>query len=183
MGALRIKLGHDRGLVQDGWQMLWIIDWPAFEDPDGTGVWQPLHHPFTAPNIDDPQVLAENPGASLSRAYDLVLNGIELGGGSIRIHSQKMQQTVFDILRISEEEAQEKFGFLLEALRYGAPPHGGIALGLDRVIMLMAGGQSIREVIAFPKSQTASCPLTNAPTTVDAEQLSLLSIRVVKKVE
>lgn len=181
MGALRIKLGHDRGLINAGWQMLWVIDWPSFEDPDGKGVWQPLHHPFTAPNIDDPEALKANPGKSLSRAYDLVLNGIELGGGSIRIHTQAMQKTVFDILRITEEEADEKFGFLLEALRFGAPPHGGIALGLDRMIMLMAGGQSIREVIAFPKTQTASCPLTNAPSTVSIDQLVELSISVRKK--
>ena len=178
LGALRIKLGADLGFTAPGWAALWVIDWPMFEhdDKDG-GRWVALHHPFTAPKVFDAAAIENDPGGVLSQGYDLVLNGIEIGGGSVRIHRADIQQTVFRLLGISDEEAQEKFGFLLEALRFGAPPHGGIALGLDRLVMLMTGASSIREVIAFPKTQTAHDPLTNAPGTVDARQLRELSIR------
>jgi aspartyl-tRNA synthetase len=148
-----------------------------FEMDDKEGRWVALHHPFTAPKVFDAAALENDPGGVLSQGYDLVLNGIEIGGGSVRIHRADIQQAVFRLLGIGDEEAQEKFGFLLEALRFGAPPHGGIALGLDRLVMLMTGAGSIREVIAFPKTQTAHDPLTNAPGTVDARQLRELSIR------
>jgi aspartyl-tRNA synthetase len=178
LGALRCKVGEDRGLVADGWAPLWVVDFPMFEK-DATGKrWTSLHHPFTAPSIDDAEVLKADPGKALSRAYDMVLNGSEIGGGSIRIHDQDMQAAVFELLDISDEEAEEKFGFLLTALQYGCPPHGGVAFGLDRVVMLMAGAESIRDVIAFPKTQTASCPLTNAPGEVSAEQLKETGIRL-----
>jgi len=178
LGALRIRLGADLGFTRPGWAALWVIDWPMFErdDKDG-GRWVALHHPFTAPKVFDAEALQNDPGGVLSQGYDLVLNGIEVGGGSVRIHRADIQQAVFRLLGISDAEAQEKFGFLLEALRFGAPPHGGIALGLDRLVMLMTGASSIREVIAFPKTQTAHDPLTNAPGTVDARQLRELSIR------
>ncbi len=178
LGALRIKLGTDLGFTAPGWAALWVVDWPMFEydDKEG-GRWVALHHPFTAPKVFDAQAIQDDPGGVLSQGYDLVLNGIEVGGGSVRIHRADIQQAVFRLLGIGDEEAQEKFGFLLEALRFGAPPHGGIALGLDRLVMLMAGASSIREVIAFPKTQTAHDPLTNAPGTVDARQLRELSIR------
>ena len=178
LGALREKLGHDRGLVAEGWSPLWIIDFPMFEKDPRTKRWSPLHHPFTSPAIDDAETLTADPGAALSRAYDVVLNGSEIGGGSIRIHDQAIQSAVFDILGISKEEAEEKFGFLLRALEYGCPPHGGIAFGLDRVVMLMADAESIRDVIAFPKTQSAHCPLTNAPGEVSAEQLKEAGIRL-----
>jgi len=178
LGALRCKVGEDRGLVADGWAPLWVVDFPMFEK-DATGKrWTSLHHPFTAPSIDDAEVLKADPGQALSRAYDMVLNGSEIGGGSIRIHNQDMQAAVFELLDISDEEAEEKFGFLLTALQYGCPPHGGVAFGLDRIVMLMAGAESIRDVIAFPKTQTASCPLTNAPGEVSAEQLKETGIRL-----
>jgi len=178
LGALRIKVGEDRGLVADGWAPLWVVDFPMFEK-DATGKqWTPLHHPFTAPSVNDADALRADPGNALSRAYDMVLNGSEIGGGSIRIHDQDMQAAVFELLNIGEEEAQEKFGFLLTALQYGCPPHGGVAFGLDRIVMLMAGAESIRDVIAFPKTQTASCPLTNAPGEVSAEQLKETGIRL-----
>jgi len=178
LGALRCKVGEDRGLVADGWAPLWVVDFPMFEK-DATGKrWTSLHHPFTAPSIDDADVLKADPGQALSRAYDMVLNGSEIGGGSIRIHDQDMQAAVFELLDISDEEAEEKFGFLLTALQYGCPPHGGVAFGLDRIVMLMAGAESIRDVIAFPKTQTASCPLTNAPGEVSAEQLKETGIRL-----
>jgi aspartyl-tRNA synthetase len=178
LGALRCKVGEDRGLVAEGWAPLWVVDFPMFEK-DATGKrWTSLHHPFTAPSIDDAEVLKADPGKALSRAYDMVLNGSEIGGGSIRIHDQDMQAAVFELLDISDEEAEEKFGFLLKALQYGCPPHGGVAFGLDRVVMLMAGAESIRDVIAFPKTQTASCPLTNAPGEVSAEQLKETGIRL-----
>ena len=178
LGALRCKVGEDRGLVADGWAPLWVVDFPMFEK-DATGKrWTSLHHPFTAPSIDDAEVLKADPGKALSRAYDMVLNGSEIGGGSIRIHDQDMQAAVFELLDISDEEAEEKFGFLLTALQFGCPPHGGVAFGLDRVVMLMAGADSIRDVIAFPKTQTASCPLTNAPGEVSAEQLKETGIRL-----
>ncbi|MDH3614176.1 MAG: aspartate--tRNA ligase [Gammaproteobacteria bacterium] len=178
LGALRVKLGEDRGLIADGWAPLWVVDFPMFEQDPKTKSWDPLHHPFTAPVNDDPEALLADPGNALSRAYDLALNGLELGGGSIRIHDQRMQSAVFELLRISAEQAEEKFGFLLRALEYGCPPHGGIAFGLDRIVMLMAGAESIRDVIAFPKTQSAHCPLTNAPGEVSAEQLKEAGIRL-----
>ncbi|HVV67661.1 MAG TPA: aspartate--tRNA ligase [Gammaproteobacteria bacterium] len=181
LGALRIKLGQDRGLLEEGWRFLWVVDFPMFEWDDKEHRWQSLHHPFTSPAIQDPEALKKDPGAAPSRAYDLVLNGTELGGGSIRIHNADMQRTVFRILGISEQEAEEKFSHLLTAFRYGCPPHGGVAFGLDRMVMLMTGGTSIRDVIAFPKTQSAQCPLTHAPAPVGEAQLRELNIRVIKK--
>ena len=178
LGALRVQVGEDRGLVAEGWQPLWVVDFPMFEKDPHTKRWTSLHHPFTAPSVDDPDAVRAEPGTVLSRAYDMVLNGSEIGGGSVRIHDQAMQAAVFELLGISDEEAEEKFGFLLRALQFGCPPHGGIAFGLDRMVMLMAGADSIRDVIAFPKTQTASCPLTNAPGAVSAEQLKETGIRV-----
>jgi aspartyl-tRNA synthetase len=178
LGALRIKLGNELGFTRSGWAALWVVDWPMFEWDEEGQRWAALHHPFTAPVNPDPAALENDPGSALSLGYDLVLNGIEIGGGSIRIHRAELQSAVFRLLGIGEDEAREKFGFLLEALSYGAPPHGGIALGLDRMIMLMAGANSIREVIAFPKTQTAHDPLTDAPGTVDARQLRDLHIRL-----
>ncbi|EDN68738.1 Aspartyl-tRNA synthetase [Beggiatoa sp. PS] len=178
LGALRLKIAEDLKLVQKGWKPLWVIDYPMFEWDEKEKRWMSLHHPFTAPNIQDIEKLEAHPNQSLSRAYDMVLNGEEIGGGSIRIHRPEMQSAVFRILGIEEEEAQEKFGFLLEALKYGCPPHGGIAFGLDRLIMLMSGANSIREVIAFPKTQTASCLLTSAPSAASPEQLRDLHIRL-----
>lgn len=177
LGALRIKVAQDMGLVNRGWQPLWVEDFPMFEYDDDAQRWTALHHPFTSPNTDDPQELLDNPGESLSRAYDMVLNGTELGGGSARIHSQAMQESVFQLLGISDEEAQDKFGFLLEALKYGCPPHAGIAFGLDRLVMLMTGSSSIREVMAFPKTQSAACLLTSAPSAVSPAQLKELGIK------
>ena len=179
IGALRVKLGHDRGLVADEWQPLFVVDFPMFED-DGNGGLTPLHHPFTAPAITSPEMLKTEPAAILSRAYDMVLNGTELGGGSVRIHDTEMQKAVFDLLGISDEEADDKFGFLLTALKYGCPPHAGIAFGLDRLVMLMSGADSIRDVMAFPKTQTASCPLTSAPSSVSSAQLKELNLRLRK---
>ncbi len=178
LGALIVKLGEDQGLVATGWQPLWVVDFPMFEKDHQSGRWTSLHHPFTSPATDDPEELKADPANVLSRAYDLVLNGSEIGGGSIRIHDRTMQAAVFDLLDISRGEAEEKFGFLLTALQYGCPPHGGIAFGLDRIVMLMTGAESIRDVIAFPKTQTASCPLTNAPGDVSAEQLKETGIRL-----
>ena len=176
LGALRVKVGTDLGMVGEGWAPLWVVDFPMFED-DGDNGWTPLHHPFTAPACDV-DTLQRHPGEALSRAYDMVLNGTELGGGSIRIHRPEMQQAVFDVLGIDPDEAREKFGFLLDALKYGAPPHGGLAFGLDRLVMLMAGAPSIRDVIAFPKTQTAACVMTEAPGAVAAAQLRELHIRL-----
>ena len=182
MGAFRVKIGHDLGLSEDGWRPVWVVDFPMFEMGDN-GRWQALHHPFTAPKEDHPEKLLANPGETLSRAYDIVLNGSEIGGGSIRIDNVTLQKTAFEILGISEEEAQQKFGHLMRALQYGCPPHGGIAFGLDRLAMLMTGSESLREVIAFPKTQTGSCPLTNAPSDVDFEQLRELGIKLSKPKE
>ncbi len=176
LGALRIKVAEDQGLVGEGWAPLWVVDFPMFEQ-DSSGNWTPLHHPFTAPS-GSVEELAANPGEALSRAYDMVLNGCELGGGSIRIFQRDMQEAVFRVLQIDEAEAEEKFGFLLKALQYGAPPHGGLAFGLDRLVMLMTGTQSIRDVIAFPKTQTAHCVMTDAPGDVSAQQLRELNIRL-----
>ena len=176
LGALRLKVAEDLGLVEAGWAPLWVVDFPMFE-ADGKGGLTPLHHPFTAPACDE-AALRDNPSEALSRAYDMVLNGSELGGGSIRIHRPDMQQAVFDVLGIDPDEAAEKFGFLLRALQYGAPPHGGLAFGLDRLVTLMVGGQSIRDVIAFPKTQTASCVMTEAPGRVSDAQLRELSIKL-----
>ena len=176
LGALRIKLGHDLNLLTCEWAPMWVVDFPMFEENDD-GSLSALHHPFTAPKCS-PEELEANPGAALSRAYDMVLNGTELGGGSIRIHRKDMQQTVFRILGIGEAEQNEKFGFLLDALKYGAPPHGGLAFGLDRLVMLMTGAQSIREVIAFPKTQSAADVMTQAPGAVDNKALRELHIRL-----
>ena len=176
LGALRVKLGHDLNLLTHDWAPLWVVDFPMFEDA-GDGHVAALHHPFTAPTVD-PESLKANPLDALSRAYDMVLNGTELGGGSIRIHDQAMQQAVFEVLNISPEEQREKFGFLLDALRYGAPPHGGLAFGLDRLVMLMLGATSIRDVIAFPKTQSATCLLTDAPGVVSPEQLKEVGVRI-----
>lgn len=179
MGALRVKLGHDLNLLQGAWKPVWIIDFPMFDWDEKSGRFNAIHHPFTAPSCSVEDLIA-NPGTALSRAYDLVLNGTEVGGGSIRINRTAMQQTVFEILGIGEDEAREKFGFLLDALKYGAPPHGGLAFGLDRLVMLMTGSSSIRDVIAFPKTQSAACPLVSAPAVVTDEQLKELGIRLIK---
>ena len=178
LGALRVRIGKDLNLLEEGWQPLWVTDFPMFEKDKNSNNWTSLHHPFTAPSFDDAEELENNPGKVLSKAYDMVLNGSEIGGGSIRIHNKKMQAKVFKLLNISDAEAQEKFGFLLQALEYGCPPHGGIAFGLDRIIMLLSGAESIRDVIAFPKTQTASCPLTDAPGEVSSEQLKETGIRL-----
>ncbi|GHE77446.1 aspartate--tRNA ligase [Thalassotalea profundi] len=179
LGALRLKLGEDLDLLQGEWKPLWVVDFPMFEEVDGQ--MHAIHHPFTAPTNLTAQELEANPVGALSDAYDMVLNGCELGGGSVRIHNQDMQAAVFRILGISDEEAQEKFGFLLEALQYGAPPHAGLAFGLDRLVMLMTGATSIRDVMAFPKTTTAACPLTNAPGKANPVQLTELGIQTIAK--
>ncbi|PID60759.1 MAG: aspartate--tRNA ligase [Gammaproteobacteria bacterium] len=182
LGALREQLGHDRGLVEAGWRPLWVVDFPMFEFDAREKRWQSLHHPFTAPRVESiedwQKQLDDNPAGILSRAYDMVLNGSEIGGGSIRIHSSELQQKALDVLGIGDEEARDKFGFLLDALKYGAPPHGGIAFGLDRLVMLMAGADSIRDVMAFPKTQSASCLLTLAPSAVSPAQLRELHLKL-----
>ena len=181
LGALRIEVGKRMDMVEDTWRPLWVVDFPMFEHDERENRWQALHHPFTAPSAESLEQwqaqLDEDPGKVLSRAYDMVLNGSEVGGGSIRIHDTDMQQKALDVLGIDEQEANDKFGFLLEALKYGAPPHGGIAFGLDRLVMLMAGAESIRDVMAFPKTQTASCLLTSAPSAVNDQQMKDLHIR------
>jgi len=176
LGALRVKLGHDLNLVEEGWKPLWVVDFPMFEMDEDNKRWSALHHPFTAPTCTAEELKA-NPGEALSKAYDMVLNGTEVGGGSVRIHNQDMQATVFEVLGIEETEAEEKFGFLLKARKFGAPPHGGIAFGLDRLVMLMTGSSSIRDVIPFPKTQNATCLLTDAPAEVSERQLKELHIR------
>lgn len=178
LGALRVKIGHDRKLVSSEWKPLWVVDFPMFEWDDEDNRWKALHHPFTSPAEGHEDLLAIDPGKALSKAYDMVLNGVEIGGGSVRIHRQEVQTKVFQALNISDEEANEKFGFLLNALQYGAPPHGGIAFGLDRIVAMMSGTDSIRDVIAFPKTQRAQCLLTQAPSAVEEKQLRELHIRL-----
>jgi len=179
LGALRDKIGQDQGLLKGDWKPVWVIDFPMFDWDEKSSRWNAIHHPFTAPSCSAEE-LKENTGQALSRAYDLVLNGTEVGGGSIRIHKMDMQQTVFDLLGMDEKESEEKFGFLLDALKYGCPPHGGIAFGLDRLVMLMSGASTIRDVMAFPKTQTAACPLTSAPARVSEAQLKELGIKLRK---
>ena len=176
LGALREKIGHDMNMVEEGWKPLWVVDFPMFEWDADAKRWSALHHPFTSPTCSAEELKA-NPGEALSKAYDMVLNGTEVGGGSVRIHNQDMQSAVFEVLGIEEQEAEEKFGFLLKALKFGAPPHGGIAFGLDRLVMLMTGSTSIRDVIPFPKTQNATCLLTDAPAEVSERQLKELYIR------
>ena len=178
LGGLRIRLGHDLVLVAEGWQPLWVVEFPLLEEDSEAGRWVALHHPFTAPHPEDVPLLESDPGAVRSRAYDLVLNGTEIGGGSIRIHQSAVQQQVFAALGLDEAQAKTQFGFLLDALRFGAPPHGGIAFGIDRIVSMAAGEDSIRDVIAFPKTQKASCLLTDAPGDVDAQQMQELGLRL-----
>ncbi|HXZ91278.1 MAG TPA: aspartate--tRNA ligase, partial [Burkholderiales bacterium] len=178
LGALRVRLGHDKGYAAAGWRPLWVVDFPMFEWNDEEKRWAAMHHPFTSPKDGHEDLLASDPGRALSKGYDMVLNGSEIGGGSVRIHRAEVQAKVFQALGISSEEAQAKFGFLLENLQFGAPPHGGIAFGLDRLVAMMAGTESIRDVIAFPKTQRAQCLLTKAPSPVDDKQLRELGLRL-----
>ena len=178
LGALRVKVGHEKNLVEAGWQPLWVVDFPMFEYDEEGKRWNAMHHPFTAPKDGHEAFLESEPSKALAKAYDMVLNGSEIGGGSVRIHREEVQSKVFRALSIGAEEARQKFGFLLDALQYGAPPHGGIAFGLDRIVAMMAGAESIRDVIAFPKTQRAQCLLTQAPSPVDEKQLRELHIRL-----
>jgi aspartyl-tRNA synthetase len=183
IGALRIKIGHSEfgkknGLFESRWAPLWVVDFPMFEHDEESDRWMAVHHPFTAPKDGHEDLMVTDPGKCISKGYDMVLNGWEMGGGSVRIHRADVQQKVFDALKITPEEAQMKFGFLLDALQYGAPPHGGLAFGLDRIITLMTGAESIRDVIAFPKTQRAQCLLTQAPSPVDEKQLRELHIKL-----
>jgi len=178
LGALRVKLGHERGHAASGWKPLWVLDFPMFEWDEEEKRWNEMHHPFTSPADGHEELLQSNPAAARAKAHDMVMNGWEIGGGSVRIHRREVQSKVFEALGIGPDEAQAKFGFLLEALQYGAPPHGGIAFGLDRIVALMAGVDSIRDVIAFPKTQRAQCLLTKAPSAVDERQLRELHIRL-----
>jgi aspartyl-tRNA synthetase len=178
LGALRVKIGHDKGYAKSGWRPLWVVDFPMFEWDEEARRWAAMHHPFTSPKDGHEDLLAGDPGKALSKGYDMVLNGWEIGGGSVRIHRAEVQAKVFTALGISAEEAQAKFGFLLENLQFGAPPHGGIAFGLDRIVTMMVGAESIRDVIAFPKTQRAQCLLTHAPSPVDDQQLRELGLRL-----
>jgi aspartyl-tRNA synthetase len=178
LGALRVKIGHEKGFAVQGWKPLWVVDFPMFEYDDEAKRWVAMHHPFTAPKDGHEDYLATDPSKAVAKAYDMVLNGSEIGGGSVRIHREEVQSKVFRALAIGPEEAKLKFGYLLDALQYGAPPHGGIAFGLDRIVAMMAGTDSIRDVIAFPKTQRAQCLLTQAPSPVDEKQLRELHIRL-----
>src|SRR5690606_367992 len=178
LGALRVKLGHEKGYAEEGWRPLWVVDFPMFEYDEDEKRWAAMHHPFTSPKDGHEDYLESDPSKAQAKAYDMVLNGWEIGGGSVRIHREEVQSKVFRALGIGEEEARAKFGFLLDALQYGAPPHGGIAFGLDRIVTMMAGAESIRDVIAFPKTQRAQCLLTQAPSPVDEKQLRELHIRL-----
>jgi len=183
IGALRVKIGHSdwskaKGIFKEGWQPLWVVDFPMFDYDEEAARWVACHHPFTSPKDEHLSILDKEPGKCLAKAYDMVLNGWEIGGGSVRIHQESVQSEVFRALKIGPEEAQAKFGFLLDALKYGAPPHGGIAFGLDRIVTMMTGADSIRDVIAFPKTQRAQCLLTQAPSSVDEKQLRELHIRL-----
>ena len=180
LGQIRLELGRERGLVEEGFRFLWVTEFPLFEWDDETGRYTAVHHPFTAPMNEDMEYLLSEPGRVRSRAYDVVLNGTELGGGSIRIHNPEMQQKAFQALNFTPEAARERFGFLLDGLSYGTPPHGGLAIGLDRLVMLMTGSKSIRDVMAFPKNQKGQCPMTEAPSEVEAKQLDELSIKTIE---